>query len=849
MIKEKLVVLAVVCYFCPIVKNSIYSFLFFLLCYLLAPATFGQITEVRGRVIDGKSKEALSYANVRMKGTITGTTTDDGGFYFIRTPEKVDSIVFSYLGYPTRVIKIQRGKSQEINLELGSEDISLNQVVVKAGKRKRYIDTTANFVYAQVRDNRERNRESSLESFQLEEYSKIVTGLLNPKNKFLKWRIFRPFSFAFQNLDTFEENKVFLRAVMKEDIRDIYYRKKPHGLRKYTKATQITGVENSSIGELANGTFETINAYDNLFVIAGKSFVAPFSTGALLTYRYFLTDTSLIDNRVSYKIHFVGISKVDLALKGYAWIDSATWAIQSIFLRPNEKSNLNFISDYSISQRFKMVNEDSWMLYGEDIQSIASIFKRKNATSVLLQKHYERRNIQINIPLSDTLFKKSEQEFIAPDARKHDRAYWDKNRFLPLNKYEDKVVFIHDTIPKIKAYKTWMWTLKLFTTAYFEAGPIEFGRFYKFASKNNIEGWRARFGFRTNKKFSDKVNLSGYVAYGTKDKDWKYEATLKVVLPSKNENWSMFSLYYKYDLNVLGQENQLLTFDNILTLVRGKLLTRMMKIREMHADIEQEWVRGLSSIIAIDNRTYYQIPGVFDFTRTRADGTQVMLPNFNTTEFSIDTRFGPKSKYYKAFFYRYFMKNQYPVFLLRYNIGLLDMNDGNLPVYHKLQFTAQQRLSWVLGHTNYELKAAKIFGKAPYPTSYVTSGNFGILLDRTNFNMLREFEFVTDQYVSLWIEHHFDGFFLNKIPVINKLRLREVIYFRGMWGSYSAKNAALIPAGFDIRSPSKIPYMEASFGIENIINMFRVDFMWRLTYRNTPGTPNFMVKIGFTPNF
>jgi hypothetical protein len=112
--------------------------------------------------------------------------------------------------------------------------------------------------------------------------------------------------------------------------------------------------------------------------------------------------------------------------------------------------------------------------------------------------------------------------------------------------------------------------------------------------------------------------------------------------------------------------------------VRGKLLTRMMKIREMHADIEQEWVRGLSSIIAIDNRTYYQIPGVFDFVRTRADGTKVMLPRFNTTEFSIDTRFGPKSKYYKAFFYRYFMKNQYPVFMLRYNIGLLDMNDGNL---------------------------------------------------------------------------------------------------------------------------------------------------------------------------
>jgi hypothetical protein len=134
---EKVLLLGGVCYFCQIVKNSTLSFFYFSFFILCAPTAFGQITEVRGRVIEGKTKEPLSYANVRMKGTITGTTTDDGGFYFIRTPEKVDSIVFSYLGYPTRVVKIQRGKSQELNIELGSEGIAFNQVIVKAGKRKK----------------------------------------------------------------------------------------------------------------------------------------------------------------------------------------------------------------------------------------------------------------------------------------------------------------------------------------------------------------------------------------------------------------------------------------------------------------------------------------------------------------------------------------------------------------------------------------------------------------------------------------------------------------------------------------------------------------------------------------
>ena len=115
--------------------------------------------------------------------------------------------------------------------------------------------------------------------------------------------------------------------------------------------------------------------------------------------------------------------------------------------------------------------------------------------------------------------------------------------------------------------------------------------------------------------------------------------------------------------------------------------------------------------------------------------------------------------------------------------------------------------------------------------------------------MLKEFEFVTDQNVSLYLEHHFDGLLFNKIPLFNKLKLREIIYFRGLWGNYSAQNASLIIPPADVKSPFKIPYMEASFGIENILNVFRVDFMWRLTYRNTPGAPNFMVKVGFYPNF
>ena len=151
------------------------------------------------------------------------------------------------------------------------------------------------------------------------------------------------------------------------------------------------------------------------------------------------------------------------------------------------------------------------------------------------------------------------------------------------------------------------------------------------------------------KMFLSKViQLSGYVAYGTKDKDWKTEIMMKTILPSQNDRWRVLTAYYRYDLTVLGQENQLLTFDNIFTLLRGKLLSRMMKIREVHIDLENMWVRGFSSIIALENKTYFQIPGIFDFNAKRENGSYSPIPKFNTTEIYIDSRIAPKDKYYKA---------------------------------------------------------------------------------------------------------------------------------------------------------------------------------------------------------
>jgi hypothetical protein len=137
----------------------------------------------------------------------------------------------------------------------------------------------------------------------------------------------------------------------------------------------------------------------------------------------------------------------------------------------------------------------------------------------------------------------------------------------------------------------------------------------------------------------------------------------------------------------------------------------------------------------------------------------------------------------------------------------------------------------------------------PYTAAYITQGNYGILLDKYNYNLLREFEFVSDQYASFWLEHHFNGFFFNRIPYFNKLKLREVIIFKSLIGTFNKKNNEVLQVPGELSSPFPIPYVEMGFGIENIAYVLRVDFLWRVTYRDRPDVKTWGIKLGLNPRF
>lgn len=158
-----------------------------------------------------------------------------------------------------------------------------------------------------------------------------------------------------------------------------------------------------------------------------------------------------------------------------------------------------------------------------------------------------------------------------------------------------------------------------------------------------------------------------------------------------------------------------------------------------------------------------------------------------------------------------------------------------------------------IGKTIVNFEAGKNFNTVPLALQNIIPANLSYGLVPNTFSQLNYYEFVADSYVTLNLEHHFNGKILSYIPLIKKLKLREIAFIRGAYGSLSDESKAINVEGFKYSAPNEHIYFEYGFGIENIgignLRIFRVDFNWRGNYLDRPDISKFGIKAGFQVGF
>ncbi|MCF8424979.1 MAG: DUF5686 and carboxypeptidase regulatory-like domain-containing protein [Bacteroidia bacterium] len=817
--------------------NSKLPFYSFLLVTFISINSFAQNYTISGKVFDAESKEPLPFVPVLIKGTTVGATTDFDGNYSITTSKLADSIVSSYVSYKKLVRPIKRGETQIVNMPMVLEGVNLLEVVVKAG------ENPAHRIIRNVIANKQYNNKRKLDAYQYETYNKVEFDLNRIPKEMREKKIFKPIKFVFDNVDSLNSGeKPSLPIFITEAISDIYYRSNPTLKKEVIRASKITGIENTSVTSVMGDMYQNINIYDNHILVFGKDFVSPISDNGLFYYKYYLEDSLFIGSTRCYQIRFKSKRPQELCFSGNMWISDSTWAVKRIEMSIPKEANINFINAANVIQEFMHI-DSTWMLSKDRL--IIDFALSKNQVGIYGRKTTSYKNFIINQPKDTKFYELGDKIIVEDGASKQSDNFWDSNRHDSLSLREKKIYHMIDTIKTLPIYKTWVDVLTIFVSGYKAVNNFEIGPYFNLVSYNKVEGLRVRFGGRTSSKFSKWYELNGYVAYGFSDEKFKYSLGFKTFI-SKKPHRQLIGMTYRSDYEILGQSQNGFSQDNLFaSLFRTSPLTNLTRVDKTDAWFEREWMEGLTSKVTLSGRTITPLISN-TYTYYKNDGSIASKENIRNTEVRLNVRFAYKEKYINGDFSRISLGTKWPVMQVNYAKSLQNAFRGEYD-YQKvvLNLSDRVRLISLLGYTDYTAEVGKIFGIVPYPLMELHGGNETYVYDYMSFNMMKYYEFASDQYASVGLFHHFEGLLFNKLPLIKKLKWREVVTCKALWGSVNEKNRSSLIFPQTLSALGNEPYVEVSAGVENIFKVFRIDALWRSTYHRQKTIENFGLKFGF----
>ncbi|HRY32374.1 MAG TPA: DUF5686 family protein [Bacteroidales bacterium] len=808
-----------------------------LIVALMIPlALSGQITKIMGKVIDAETKDPIPFVNILLKNTTVGTQTNFEGEFSMETRTHSDSLLASFIGYHRQAKAVQKGKFQTINFELVPANVLLKEVVILPG------ENPAEIMLKKIIQNKINNDREKLEFYQYEAYTKIQFDANNISEKFKNRRIFKPFQFIFDNLDTSTINgKAYLPIFLSETLSDVYFRKSPKSEIEVIRASQVSGIKNQSISQFLGDVIQNVNIYNNFIQIFQKNFVSPVANFGLTYYKYYLVDSTFIDKQWCYKIMYKPRRPQELTFTGSFWVHDTTWGIRKVDMKIAADANINFINDLVVNQEYVLVNNNQWMLAKDVLVADFNVVEEAETTMGFYgRKTTSYRNFLINSPMSDAFYASPVNIIVQEGSLDREAEFWKTARHDSLTRDEKTIYHMIDTLKTLPAFRTYVDVVKMITTGYYIKGNFEWGPYMSYLSFNRLEGGRFRVGGRTSNDFSTRIMLSGHVAYGTLDKTYKYGAGALYML-NKNPRRTL-SANFKYDIEQLGQSQFAFREDFLLAAVfRRQPSDKLSMVEEYKGQYEHEWFNGLMNTVSFNKRSILSVGNTRFRVYDPEQGLYRSQASITTTEVGLETRLAYKEKFVMGEFERTSLGAKYPVLQVKYTYGIPHFLESDYE-FHRLQLTLEHWFNiGAYGWSKYIIETGRIFGDIPFPLLKLHEGNETYSFDEYAFNSMNYYEFVSDRYLSAYYTHHFEGLFLNRIPLLRKLKWREVGYVKGLVGNLGHYDRTLAELPSDLYTLNK-PYFEAGAGIENIFRILRVDAVWRLSYLDHPEISKFGIR-------
>lgn len=748
------------------------------------------------------------------------------------------------------------------SLSLAQEKEKAIQEVVLRSKGQKYKNKKENPAYAIMQEVWKRKRKNGLENFksyQFDEYEKIEFDLNNIDSTLMKRKIFNKIDFIFDYADSTANGKLALPMFLNESVyKNIGINQPEKKSKRELIAQKTSGFQDNQIVSLtAKNLYKDINIYDNTLNFFNIGFQSPVSTDGFSTYNYSLIEEFSIKGEPCYRIQYEPKRSDVLAFRGFLYISKESFAVVKATLRSTKKMNVNFVNGVVTDLEFDNPDDETFLpsrIYTEFDLALTS--KNKNAKGIVAKRTVNYTNYEFNHTIAPEVFDK--KAYRSPDIKSLAKTedFWKNARVDSLSSAEQGIYEMLDKLQEVPRFNNMVKLYETLASGYYNVGKaIDIGDLYSTFGFNDVEGTRVRLGARTFFSQNDPWRIQGYGAYGFKDNQFKYGAEAKVMLNKNNR--LIIGAGTRRDVMQLGV--QLTNDDGIMS--------------RSFASSAIFTVGSNTSLSSVNQTNVFTSIEPWKNFQIRVDGTMQSIKSANPEKFNLhyydlsnqlrktvnDSHLTlslvarPGAKFSQTGVDRYEHTTLSPTFVLKYTRGIEGLFNADFG-YNKLQLMYSQPIllgTW--GKTLINLEAGKNFDTVPLALQNIIPGNQSYSLVPNTFSQLKYYEFVADTYTTLHLEHHFNGKILSYVPLIKKLKFREVAFLRGAYGTLSQASKDINVEGYRYSAPSEKIYYEYGFGIENIgfgnLRIFRIDFNWRGNYLDLPDVQKFGIKAGFQMNF
>ncbi|MDX1652991.1 MAG: DUF5686 family protein [Brumimicrobium sp.] len=793
-----------------------------LILLLVGTYSFAQRTAVSGRVIENTTGEPIPFASVFFQDSKIGTQTDLDGNYSLESYYATDSLVVRASGFASETVKVVKDQAQIINFRLDPLTQEIDEVTIVAPDK-----TPSTILHERVVRNKPINNKEKLGAYEYESYNKIQLDLNNLTDKFEERKIVKSLDVVMNYLDTLDGG-TYLPLLLTESVSDFYYRTHPTKKKEVVKASRISGIQNVEVNQFLGEMYQDINVYENYIGIFDKSFISPISNFAMSFYKFYMEDSAFIDNQWCYKLRFIPKRKGDLTFTGEMWIHDTTYAVKQWTADVSGDANINYVNGFYLEQEFDQVQDEVWMLTLDRLIVDLKVTKNSKVLGFYGRKLTSRKNFVINTPYEPDFYQASENVVVLDSADQRSEEYWEKHRHYPLNLQEKNIEVMIDSLNQVPLFNAFKTLTYLATTGFYQIGKIEIGNLKSLMSYNRIEGYRNQIQLRTSNDFSRRIEFFGKLAYGYGDEVFKYGGAIRYnVTPKKR---GMLRMFYDYDLTQLGLGENAVEIDAALgAFFRTKPLDQLTFVEKYGFTFEKDL--GKNFILSTGSQ-WKELESMGSANYRIPDGPNSFntIRKIATFETFFKVRYAKNEEFLSGAFDRLSLGSKYPIISLTGTLGIKGVLESDYE-YQKLELDIEHspRLG-ILGKLNYSIYGGYVFGTAAYPFLKVHEGSQTYWFQSQAHNRIDFFEFISDKYVGVQLEHHFNGLFFDRIPLVRKLKWRLVASARSVYGDISDRQLETMLLPDVTRSFGNTPYVESSIGIENIFKVLRFDLVWRMTH-------------------